>query len=172
MTWIGIGEFSLGGVVPLAGVIQGRLSAAVGLVLPELESKLDGVLRAQAALILNPPSLSAQLAAAESIVTQLTALLNLGIPGASVDLVTLAALVAELQLQIGGIQAHATFATDFGVLLGTPGVYLVRHTGPVGDVMPGGLPGGIGPLQPVEGIAILATDAGAWTAIQALFRVS
>jgi hypothetical protein len=172
MTWIGIGSFDLGSCVPMALTAQAGISASVNLVLPEIQAKLAGALEVQAFLALNPPSLTADLEAAVALVAQLEALITLGLPSAALDLSAMLALIAELQVSIGSLTAQLSFALSFGVLLGTPGVYLVRHSGPIGDVFPGGLPGGAGPSQPVEGIGIFATDAGAWTAIQAVFRTA
>jgi hypothetical protein len=171
MTWSGIGEFTLGGCVPMALTAQGGLSASVGLVLPEMQARIAGYIEAQAAVILHPITIASQLASAVALVAQLEALIAVGIPLVSLDTALIAGLIAELQATIGTLEARATFAVNLGVLLGTPGVYLVRHSGPVGDVLPAGLPGGSGPSQPVQGIAILATDAGAWSAIEAMFRV-
>jgi hypothetical protein len=170
MSWIGIGSFDLGSCVPMAVTAQAGLSASIGIVLPELQARLAGYLEAQANLTLNPPTLAADLEAALALVAQLQVLVELGLPSAGIDLSLIVGLIGELQLTLGSLSAQLSFAVSFGVLLGTPGVYLVRHTGPVGDVLPSGLPGGSGPSQPVEGIAILATDAGAWSAIQAVFR--
>jgi hypothetical protein len=148
------------------------ISASIGLVLPELEAKVAGYVEAHAQLLVNPPSLEADLEAALGLVAQLQALIALGLPSAGIDLGLILGLIAELEILIGSLSARLAFSTSFGLLLGTPGVYLVRHSGAVGDVLPAGLPGGSGPSQPVEGIALLATDAGAWAAIQAVFRTN
>jgi hypothetical protein len=172
MTWMGIGEFSLGACVPLALTAQGNISLSVNLVLPELTAKLAGYIAAQASIAITPPTLAFQLEAALGLVAQLQALVALDLPSISINLSIVAGLIAELELSLGSLTAQLNFAISLGLILGTPGVYLVRHSGPVGDVLPGGLPGGAGPSQQVEGIAILATDAGAWSAMQALFRTA
>jgi hypothetical protein len=169
---MGIGSFDLGSCVPMALTANAGLSASIDFVLPELEAKLAGFLEIQAELILNPPTLEADLEAALGLVAQLQALIALGLPSIGIDLTLIAGLIADLELSLGALSARAAFSLNFGLLLGTPGVYLVHHSGPIGDVLPAGLPGGAGPTQPVEGLGIFATDAGAWAAIQAVFRTS
>jgi hypothetical protein len=169
---MGIGSFDLGSCVPMALTANAGLSASIDFVLPELEAKLAGFLEIQAELTINPPSLEADLEAALGLVAQLQALIALGLPSIGIDLTLIAGLIAELELSLGALSARLSFSVGFGLLLGTPGVYLVHHSGPIGDVLPAGLPGGSGPSQPVQGIGIFATDAGAWAAIQSVFRTS
>lgn len=169
---MGIGSFDLGSCVPMALAANASLSASIDFVLPELTAKLAGFVEMQAAVMLNPPSLASDLEAAIGLVAQLEALIELGLPSAGIDLTLIAGLIADLQLSLGALSARLSFSVGFGVLLGTPGIYLVHHSGPIGDVLPAGLPGGAGPSQQVEGIGVFATDAGAWAAIQSVFRTS
>ena len=56
MTFILILEGSLGQCVPLALTASLELEAAVGLMLPELNAKIAGLLQLQASLTLTPPT--------------------------------------------------------------------------------------------------------------------
>lgn len=167
-----VDSLSPGQCVPMALLAQGKLSASIGLVLPELTARLEGMLAAQVNLTINPPSLAANLQAALGLVAQLQAAIALEMPSASIDLNVILGLIAELQLSLGALQVDLQWAIAFGVILGTPGIHLYAHEGPVGDVLPGGLPGGDGPTQPAIGVLLLATDSGAISALQAMFRTS
>lgn len=167
-----VGSLSPGQCVPMALLAQGRLSASIGLVLPELAARLEGMLAAQVNLTINPPTLAANLQAALALVAQLEASITLGLPSASIDLSVIVGLIAELQLSLGALQLDLQWALAFGLILGTPGIHLYAHEGAVGDVLPGGLPGGDGPSQPAVGVLLLATDSGAIAALRAMFRTS
>lgn len=172
MTWATIGEFNLGSCVPLALQAQAGLDLSIGLVLPELQAKLGAYLGVQAQLAITPPSLALDLEAAIGLVAQLQATISLGLPGIEFDLSIIAGLIAELQLSLGGLQAQLAFSLQFGLLLGTPGIVVAVHEGQIGDVLPGGMPGGFGPAQPVWGVGLFATDAGSRTALETFFRTA
>ena len=167
-----VGSLSPGQCVPMALLAQGKLSASIGLVLPELQARLEGMLAASVNLSIQPPTLAANLEIALALVAQLQAAIELGLPSASIDLTLIASLIAELQISLGALQLDLQWSLAFGLILGTPGIHLYAHEGAVGDVLPGGLPGGTGPNQPAIGVLLLATDSGAIAALQAMFRTS
>lgn len=168
MTWMGIGEFTLGACVPMANTAYAAIGAAVGVSLPAVQARIAGLVKVQARVAVTPPSVATDLAAA----VQLVARLQAAVAMPAFDVTLLGTMIADVQAILTDLSVRATFAANFGILLGTPGIYLARHSGAIGDVFPGGLPGGADPYQPIEGIAVFATDAGAWAAIQAVFKTS
>jgi hypothetical protein len=150
MTYTYLGELSLGACVPLALTAQ-------ALVVPELAAKVAGLLKVQAALTITPPSIAGQLALAAKMVANL----EVAPPGASLQLAGIAKLLAEIQASLSAWVA-------IGVSLGTPGVFAYTYEGPANQLIPGGLPGNP-PAVPCNAVIFIATDAGVWSGMQAVF---
>jgi hypothetical protein len=150
VTYQYLGEITLGQCVPLA-------LSAQALVVPELAAKVAGLLKAQAALTITPPTIAGQLALAAKTVANL----EVAPPGASLNLSGIAKLLAEIQASLSAWIA-------IGVSLGTPGVYAYSYEGTAGQLIPGGLPGNP-PSVPCNAVIFIATDAGVWSGMQAVF---
>lgn len=148
---------------------EAKLSASIGLTLPTLEARLAGAVAAHARIGLQPPTLAGRLEAAVALVARLEAMIELGLPAIQVDVGAMLAVIAELELMIGELSASLSFSVGLAALLGTPGIYLARHEGAIGDVFPGGLPGGVSPSEPVWGVGVFATDGESKAALEAFF---
>ena len=171
-----VGQLTLGACIPTAAEAAAQISAGVGVSFSEVSAKLAGALDAQAQLTINPPSLATSLQAALDMVTNLQAAVALGLPGAIFDVSGVLSVIAELQATLGQLQASLDFAASLGLTLGTPGFYLYRYSGDVGQLgnglqaeLSGGLPTGGGPSIGVDGIILVAADAGAKAALSATF---
>lgn len=145
-----LGQLTLGQCVPLALEAQAA-------VVPVLAAKVAGLLKVEAALKITPPSVAAQLALAAKLVANL----EVAPPAASLDLSGVAKLLAELQASLSAWIA-------IGLSLGTPGIFAYSYSGPANTLIPGGLPGNP-PTLPVNAVIFVASDGGAWTAMQAAF---
>jgi hypothetical protein len=166
-TYTLLGEASLGACVPIAAEAQVAGMVAVGISLPDLTARLDGMVGAQVGLTLHPPSIQAQLDLALQLVANLQAMLTM--PSASVSLGIVSGLIAELQVTLGSLQVQASLLASIGVTLGTPGVWAVHYAGTDEGLIPGGLPG---VSAPVEAVIIAGADAGAIAAIRSALRVT
>lgn len=164
-----MGQLTLGACVPSAVALVGALDASIGIELPSIEAKLAGALAVQASVAITPPTLEVQLDAALALVAQLQASIALGLPGISLDVSAMVAIIAELQASLGALQANLALGLAIGLQLGTPGIWLYHVQGDPVDIIPGGIPGVSGS---VEGVILLAADAGAIDAIRAVFRTS
>lgn len=154
-----IGSVSIGVVFPVG------LTLAAG-ALTELNGKLTGLLNVQAALTIQPPTLSATASAAVKILAEVQASIALGLPGATLQLSALASIIAALEAQIAfyvSIQADLTGAA----------VHAYSFDGRASAFGPafsaataGGFPGGL-PTDPVLGLVIAATTPEARAALSA-----
>lgn len=153
MTFSYVGSLSLGQCLPIA--VEAQLA-----VVPEMSAKIAGLLEAQAALTITPPTLGGQVAAAYEMMLGLQASIDAGLPSASLDLSGLAAILAE-------VQASLSFWLSLGVTFGA-GVHMWTYSGLAGGAVPGGIPGS-GTEVPVNGVMILAADGGAWEAMKVCF---
>lgn len=163
-----VGSMSVGGAIPLAATAQAQLDASLGVLLAEMQAKLTGAIEAHAQLVITPPSLSAGFTAAMDLVANLQALIDLGLPSASINLEAALAVIAELRVKLGVLEAAASFAAELSGILASAGVYVWTYSG-----APGGLvPGWSGPGGNVWAV-ILAAGAGATQgALKATFGVS
>jgi hypothetical protein len=163
-----IGSRSIGGAIPIAATAQAQLDASLGVLLAEMQAELAGAIEAHAQLVITPPSLGAGFAAAMDLVTNLQALIDLGLPSASIDLSAALAVIAELRVQLGALEAAASFAAELSGILGSAGVYVWTYSGAPGGIVPGWS----GPGGDVWAV-ILAAGAGATqVALKTTFGVS
>lgn len=164
------GSLTLGQAIPLALDAQAQLDTSVGLALPDVQARVDGLL---ALSVADPPSLDDLIASAQALLAALQALLVAPLP----DVAATAAALAELQTTLGSLSASLAFSASLGNLLGTAGIHYYVYAGPANAVggelaslLSGGLPGGAGATEQIAGAILLANDAGAITALQTVLR--
>jgi hypothetical protein len=168
-----LGSLTLGACVPTALTASGQLILALNLALPQLQAKLAGLLKISMALTIKIPSLDALIAALTNVVVQITALLNSPPPSIGLSLSVVAALIAQIQLDLGGIQGQLALALALQLVLGTPGIEAYKYEGIAGNFtsemaseFTSGLRIGGGPYLPIYAITLVATDGGAIAAMQ------
>ncbi len=144
-----LGSFTLGGAMPQATSLRVALDASIGVVLPELQAKLTGLLALQARIAVSPPDLTAKLNAALAAVAALQAAISVGLPTASLQVTVIADLVARIQADIGDLNVNLSLSADIAALLGAAGVHAYKYTGAasglgpqlsstIGTTLPGG----------------------------------
>lgn len=158
-TWNLVGQMTLGACVPSAVAAVAAIDASVAVALPDISARLAGCLAASAQVTFTPVQISALLESAIALTP----------PGVALNADAFAAVIAELQTTLGGLEAQASIGAALGLQLGTPGVWLYSVQGNAQDIIPGGIPG---VSAPVQGVILLASDAGAIAALQAVFRTS
>jgi len=170
-----LGSLTLGQCVPLAARASASIAASVAFVLPSLTAKLEGLLALQASLTLTPPSLAANLQAAIDLVAALEASVALGLPGVDFQLAAVAAVIAQVQADLGAIGVEASFQVELDIILGTPGVHAYFYTGRADQLGPelanattGGFPGGRASDECVAWV-FAASDGGAIAAARQVF---
>ena len=172
MTVKHVGSMTLGSALPTALAAQGAIDASIGLVLPEIQAKLAGLL----AVNLIPPTIAASLTTALQLVANIQAAITVGAPAVDIQLAAVAQLIAELQAQIVSLQAQLAFSATLSATLGASGIHLYSYDGEAGELgselqaeLSGGFPGG----QPSDAtFAMLAagTTPAAIAAIKAMFK--
>lgn len=159
------GQLSLGECMPLALQASAQLSTAIGVALPDVQARVDGLL---ALSIAPPPSLADLLAALEALLGAIQTLIAVPLP----DVTATVAALAELQATLGSLGASLGFQLNLASLLATPGIFFYLFAGRADEVGPAlsdrltsGLPGGA-PGESVAGAILLAKDAGAIAALR------
>jgi hypothetical protein len=148
---------------------QVALDASIGVILPDLQARLDGALVIS---IAPPPSLADLIASVNALLAALQALVAAPLPDVSATL----ALIAELEATITQLNVNLALSLSFGQLLGAPGIHFYTYFGradQVGAEMSGqfsaGLPGGAGPSEHIAGVILAANDGSAIQALQTVF---
>lgn len=164
-----IGSLTLGQAIPMASTAVLELDASVGLALPDVQARVDGLL---ALSIAPPPSLADLITSVQAMLLALQALLAAPLP----DVSATAAALADLQATLGSLTASLAFSASLGSLLGTAGIHYYVFAGAanelaaeLGSLLSGGLPGGAGGAEHIAGAILLANDGGAVSAIQSVF---
>ena len=130
-----LGEVSVGVAIPL--FLQ--LSLAIELLIPgllaEITAKLAGYASLQASLGIKPPSLAGSIELTAKIAASLAAALSLGFVPPSVDFAFAAVvtLIAQLNLQLGALQAALDLALQIKDLCAAGGIKLFLYKGPLAD---------------------------------------
>ncbi len=152
MTVQTLGEVSIGDAVPLCfAVIQAQITA--------LQPQITGLLEAQARLTLQPPTLTANLAAVGAILASI----SVAPPKLDIQLAAVAALLVKLEALIATLNVQMA-------LLGAS-VSLYAYDGPAGGlgefatVVPGGTPG-----AHCNGLLIATTSPAAWVSMRGVFQ--
>lgn len=169
-----LGSYTLGECLPIAVSAKGALDASLGIQLPELNAKIAGMLAAQAALTLSPPTLAASLSAALDLVANLQESIALGLPSASINLAVVAGIVAELNASLGALNAQVALSAGFAATFGVGGVRLIRADGPIetiGADLAGVLPSLGAPGADAHALVLAAVDSDAWAAIETALKV-
>lgn len=177
MSLVHLGTLTLGQATPMALLASANLNASIGLALPSITAKLQGLLEIQASLALSPPTLAAQLAAAIALVENLTLAISLGLPGIDFQFAAVAALLAEVQVDFGAISVSVDFGADFALVLGTGGIDVYVYEGRVEDFgaelathLEAGLPGGAAPGDTCDAVILAASSTVSAQALATFFR--
>lgn len=114
-----VGSVSVGQCVPTTATLVASATT-------DLTSKITGLLNVQAALTIQPPSLTAQLDgilnAAASLQAAITAGVTVAPPGVALNVTAVASALAELQASLAAL-------ASLSIALGTAGVYCITHEG-------------------------------------------
>lgn len=165
-----LGGKSIGGLMPstLAGLLAGE--AAINATLPSAEAELAGTLSAQASLEVSTP------AAIIDLATEIAASASISPPAVSVNASFMADAVAELQAEVGALQAALSLIVQLLIPFGTAGIHAYLVEGGIGAMgsalqlrLAGGVPGGSGGEQLGTGIFLVAADNGAAATLRQLF---
>lgn len=168
-----LGEVSIGAINAGLVACSAAATAAIGASLPELITKVDGLIMAQAGLILVPPNLVVNLATAVSMVAAITLAIAVGAVDAGFQLTACADAIIALELTIATLEAQLAIVADFTALLGTGSIAAWTQEGPANELnspTTGGILGG--PAGETVNVLILATNVPAtWTAMQTVFGI-
>jgi hypothetical protein len=156
-SWNLVGQLTMGACVPSCVAAVGAIEASAGVSAGEVAAKLAGVLEAQATVSVTPVN----------VIGALEAALAVALPSVIIDGSAFGAVIAELQSTLGTLQLNVDLGAAIAAQLGVPGVWLYSVQGAAEDIIPGGIPG---VSAPVQGVILLASDAGAIAAIQAIMR--
>jgi hypothetical protein len=166
------GSLTLSQCVPGAASANAQASASVNASLGDVQARVDGMLSIQASLTINPPDLAALAAQLQVMITSL-----LTAPPVVPQLTAVAAALAELQVTLAELNANLAASVSLGLQLASPGIHYYVFAGRADAIGPelqallsAGLPGGSGPSQSIAGAVLLANDAGAIAALQAVLR--
>ena len=118
-----LGSKTLGECLPLALSAQANIAGAVGIGLPEISGKITGLLNVQVALTISPPDLSGTINAVAQVALQLQAAIS-G-PTVTLQVGAIAALLVELNIQLGQLNAYLAFDMQ----LGTAGIHMYSYNG-------------------------------------------
>lgn len=164
------GEFTLGQILPLPATVQADYAATLGVMLPDLNARIAGLLEVT---LRPPPALADLIASAENLLSALQALLAAPLPDVSASL----SLLADLQAELGQINGRLALNVGFGDFLSAAGVHFYLFQGKAPEVGPelssmlsAGLPGGAFDANCL-GLFLLASDGGARAAMQGIFGV-
>lgn len=154
-----LGSVTIGDCLPtFAGIYAG--------VLADLQAKLAGLLELQARLTLTPPTLALNLDMAIQMVANLTASIELGLPGIDFQLTAVAALIASINVDLAVL-------LGISIALGTAGVYAYSYDGDVASFpsacVAAGLPEGAQPSDHMNAIVLVATVPAVWAAMGQVF---
>lgn len=168
-----LGEVTIGEINPGLVACSAAADAAIGASLPELLLKVDGLIMAQAGLILVPPNLVVNLATAVSMVAAITLAIAVGAVDAGFQLTAVADAIIGLEITIATLEAQLAIVADFTALLGVASIAAWTQEGPANELnspTTGGILGG--PAGESINVLVLATNVPAtWAAIQTIFGV-
>lgn len=157
-----LGGGSIGVLMPTTLQALAAADAAIAVPTADLEAQIAGAVAAGASITVTPPSFD--LAAAIEGALQL--------PGVSIDVTMMASVAAQLNIELGVLEAALSLIAALRLPFTTAGVHAWKLEGAIGGMagalgsqINGGMPGGSGPQQ--EGFAIVLL-AGSPVSIQAL----
>lgn len=176
MTVTYVGGLSLAVAVPAAASAVASGTAGINGALPDITARLEAL----AAFAPVPVNFAAQLSLAQATVASVQSAIALGLTPPSIDaqIAMVVALVAELEATVAAVNANLTALTDLQAILDVDGVHVYAYDGTVEDLGPeltlelaAGLPAG-SPTDAARAIVLITSDPSAWTAMQAVFRVT
>lgn len=148
----------------------------IGAALPDIEARL-------AALAAFAPqvevSFTAQITLAQSIIASLQAAIAAGLtpPTISAQISIVAALVAALEVTLGGINASLEVVIDLSALLDAAGVFCYTYTGTASGLgtamqseLVSGFPGAGGASQAAFAVVLATVTPGTWDAMSGLLK--
>lgn len=154
----------------LAGLLSAE--AAIGATLPSAQAELAGTLNAQAGLEVSTPAATIELAG------EIAAAAAVSPPAVSVNATIMADAVAELQIEVGKLEAALAVLARLLLPYGSFGIHAYAVEGDIGShgtaiqgQLGDGAPGGSGPAQLGTGVYLVAVDNGAIAALRALFAI-
>ncbi len=164
---------SLGTLFPFLIGAGAALDASIAAALPQIVAQVAGMLKLQAGLVLQPPSLAASAALAAKIGVGVS--MALTAPSVAVNFSAIAAGIAELSAKLGSLVANLAVSVAFKAALGHAGLHLYSVEGEVGSmgsdlqqIMQTGLPGG-SPTDIGFGVLLVAAaDPGSIAVIKTL----
>jgi hypothetical protein len=174
MTVATLGNLTIGETIPAATAAAAAGVAGINGALPDIEARLDAL----AGFAPQPIDFAAQLAQAQQIVfgVQLGITLGLPVPSMSAQIAAVAALIANLELQVAAVNANLEIIVAFQGLLATAGVRLYAFDGAAG-ALGTELDAAIA-ATPISGgthanaLALVVLDPAAWAAFSQVFKVS
>lgn len=164
MTTTYVGGISIGAAVP--GVLD-ALVAAIG----DIQGRITALASFVPSLV--PPSLTADIGVATSIIANLTASIAVGITPPSIDLqvAIMAGVMAALQIQLQVILDLFNLF-DFGI-------HVWHYNGRADTLgadmtteLAAGMPGGAGPAENIDALVLATNVAQSWAAMQAIFKTT
>lgn len=144
-----LGSLTVAGAIPMLLAVELSITAAFGPMLAELNARLAGYIALGIKIGIKPPSLFASIDLAAKIVASLNAALAAGFVPPSVDFAAtaVAALVVELKIKIGLLDAALSLALQIGQLNAAAGVHAFVYEGTLA-----GLPGAVGGVAGATGL--------------------
>lgn len=171
MTIQSLGSLTVGGCIPLGNSANVALAANVNAQLPRIQTRLTGALAAQARMTVSVPSVQARIDALTAAAARLAAS-----PVGSISVEGVTSAIAALEAEISALSAQLSLSASIGATFGTAGVWAYTATSTPGAIgteldaeVGGGLPDSLDPSLPVYAVILIASDAGAITAMQAAF---
>lgn len=168
MTVSTLGELSFTAQIPLLAAFKAGLDVSVGFAQPDIEAKLSGLNNVLAAITVAPPDLQGTIAAAVETVAQLRA--AVGGPTVTLEAEAIAALIADLTIQLDQITAAAALTVPDGALT----VYVYDGaSGSLGSELQtainASLPGAPGRAY---ALVFVTTSSADWSAAGGVYRTS
>lgn len=171
MTAVFVGGLSIGGAIPMLALTNVNLSASVAVSLPDLNARLVGLLNVSAALTISPPDLTATINAAIATVVSLQAAIS-G-PTVTLQISAIASVTAQLQLEVGALEAFVDFSVNLdGLLSSSVAAYtysgIVSQAGPEIEAVLAANPPGAASNQSF-GVLLIGTTPAAIAALGEIF---
>lgn len=151
------------------------VGSGAGPTLAQLTAQLTGLFEAQARITANPPNLASLLGQAQALIAAIQAAILAGVPPVDVQLLAIGAAIADIQLQIGQLQALIDLSASVTTMGATVqcAVYTgpaAQCGGPIGSYFGSGIQGA-GPSADSVILCIGATASPSQAAMTVMFGV-
>jgi hypothetical protein len=176
MSFTYLGELTLGGALPGAAAAAVAGVAGINLALPDIQARLDALL----AFTPTPVDFGVQLQLALQMVASVQSSIALGLPAPSIllQLATVAALVAALEVSITSINTQLGAIVAFQAHLAAPEIHAYAFQGATNVLgaeaaaaLAGGLPGWAA-AAPIHALVLATPVPATWTAMGAVMKVT